>query len=189
MPVRGRLINEVESIMGFFNNLLPLNLKVESSRGFSAWLGTIREETVAAFANQDVPFEMLAGEPEFATASQSGNLYQSLFSFQDARHRTHDWGGLRHQSVLVMQKGATEDFGLWLMDVPHGLEGGINYNADVFDSARRHRSRPSLHCWRRLVRTSIALSSGWQDRVPSKRIPPRPRHGFRRRPPRVQWPK
>ncbi|MFZ8332614.1 hypothetical protein ACO1L0_14645, partial [Staphylococcus aureus] len=39
-----------------------------------------------------------------------------------------------HSSVLVMQKGATEDFGLWLMEVPGGLEGGINYNADVFDA-------------------------------------------------------
>ena len=34
-----------------------------------------------------------------------------------------------------MQKGATEDFSLWMMEVPGGLEGGINYNADVFDAA------------------------------------------------------
>jgi amino acid adenylation domain-containing protein len=135
MPVRGRVISEVEPIMGFFNNLLPLNLDVDATKDFSSWLGVIREQTVAAFANQDVPFERLAGEAEFASAAQGGQLYQSLFSFQDARHRTHDWGGLRHQNVLVMQKGATEDFGLWLMDVPHGLEGGINYNADIFDAS------------------------------------------------------
>jgi amino acid adenylation domain-containing protein len=135
MPVRGRVISEVEPIMGFFNNLLPLNLEVDAAKEFSSWLGVIREQTVSAFANQDVPFELLAGEAEFAVAAQGGQLYQSLFSFQDARHRTHDWGGLKHQSVLVMQKGATEDFGLWLMDVPHGLEGGINYNADIFDAS------------------------------------------------------
>jgi acyl carrier protein len=57
-----------------------------------------------------------------------------LFSFQDARERERRWGLLEHSSVLVMQKGATEDLGLWLMEVPSGLEGGINYNADLFDS-------------------------------------------------------
>jgi hypothetical protein len=62
-------------------------------------------------------------------------LYQSLFSFQDARERERRWGPLSHSSVLVMQKGATEDFGLWLMEVPGGMEGGINYNTDLFQPA------------------------------------------------------
>lgn len=135
MPVRGRLIEEAEPVMGFFNNLLPYDVDVRREMPFAEWLGLLRDDIAQAFANQDVPFERLAREPEFAAGARSGALYQSLFSFQDARHRTHDWGGLVHQSVLVMQKGATEDLGLWLMDVPHGLEGGINYNADVFDAS------------------------------------------------------
>jgi acyl carrier protein len=46
--------------------------------------------------------------------------------------------------VLVMQKGATEDFGLWLMEVPGGLEGGINYNADLFDASTAQAFRERL---------------------------------------------
>jgi acyl carrier protein len=34
---------------------------------------------------------------------------------------------------LLFQKGATEDFGLWLMEVPNGLEGGFIYNADMYN--------------------------------------------------------
>ncbi|MCC5324264.1 hypothetical protein, partial [Staphylococcus aureus] len=33
------------------------------------------------------------------------------------------------------QKGATEDLGLWLMDVPDGIEGGFIYNADLYTAA------------------------------------------------------
>ncbi|MDE2434564.1 MAG: hypothetical protein KGN37_17180, partial [Burkholderiales bacterium] len=65
-------------------------------------------------------------------------------SFQDARDRQRKWGQLAHSSVLVMQKGATEDLGLWLMEVPGGLEGGFNYNADLFDSATARAFRDRL---------------------------------------------
>jgi amino acid adenylation domain-containing protein len=135
MPVRGRLRSEVENVMGFFNNLLPFNVTVSPDLPVFEWAGRVKQEMMDLFANQEVPFEKLSMEPEFSGASQRMGLYQSLFSFQDARERVRNWGGLQHQSVLVMQKGATEDFGLWLMDVPHGLEGGINYNADIFESS------------------------------------------------------
>jgi Condensation domain/Phosphopantetheine attachment site len=134
VPVRGRLSGEVESVMGFFNNLLPAHLDVDPARTLGEWILAVKRELMDSFANQEVPFERLAAEPEIARHANKAGLYQSLFSFQDARERERSWGSLKHQSVLVMQKGATEDFGLWLMEVPTGLEGGINYNADLFDA-------------------------------------------------------
>ena len=143
VPVRGRLNSEVESVMGFFNNLLPTPLDVDSGLSVKAWVASVKRGLLDSFANQDVPFERLATEPEIALHANKAGLYQSLFSWQDARDRDRRWGPLQHQSVLVMQKGATEDFGLWLMEVPGGLEGGINYNADLFDgsTARAFRER------------------------------------------------
>jgi len=143
IPVRGRLSAEVESVMGFFNNLLPVHLHMDPAQSLTAWVGIVKRELLDAFANQDVPFERLVTEPEIAIHANKAGLYQSLFSFQDARERERRWGPLTHSSVLVMQKGATEDFSLWLMEVPSGLEGGINYNADLFDTstARIFRER------------------------------------------------
>lgn len=143
VPVRGRSLPEVEPLMGFFNNLLPTPLAVRPELTVSEWLAVVKAEMIGAFANQDVPFERLATEPEFAKHSSRSGLYQTLFSFQDARERQRKWGALDHSSILVMQKGATEDFGFWLMEVPSGLEGGINYNADLFDvaTARIFRDR------------------------------------------------
>jgi acyl carrier protein len=143
VPVRGRLSSEVESVMGFFNNLLPVHLVVQPSLTIGSWLAAIKRELLECFANEDVPFERLATEPELAVHAQRAGLYQSLYSFQDARDRERHWGPLSHAAVLVMQKGATEDLGLWLMEVPSGLEGGINYNADLFDltTAKLFRQR------------------------------------------------
>ena len=133
IPVRGRLAGEVESVMGFFNNLLPMPLQVDHETSVGQWLACIKREMLDGFANQDVPFERLIQEPGIAARAHKAGLYHSLFSFQDARERRRQWGPLEHGSVLIMQKGATEDLGLWLMDVPSGLEGGLNFSADLFE--------------------------------------------------------
>jgi len=132
MPVRGRLLGDVEHVMGFFNNMLPVYLKVDTSLTLIDWLRSVKHELLEAFANQDVPFERLASEPEFTGYSQKAGLYQGLFSFQDARERQLNWGGLAHKRVAVMQGGATEDLGMWLVESESGLSGGINFNADLF---------------------------------------------------------
>jgi acyl carrier protein len=144
VPVRGRLLAEVEPVMGFFNNLLPAHLDVDAAQPLSAWVGRVKAELLDVFAHQDVPFERLVSEPEIARYAHRAGLYQTLFSFQDARERERRWGPLAHASVLVMQKGATEDFGLWLMEVPGGLEGGINYNADLFEARTAQLFRDRL---------------------------------------------
>jgi acyl carrier protein len=133
IPVRGRLAGELEQVMGFFNNLLPVHLSLDLDAPLAGCVAWVKDQLLDLFANQEVPFERLAEEREIAAAAQKSGLYQALFSFQDARERPRNWGTLRHESVLVMQKGATEDFGLWLMEVPGGLEGGVNYNADLFE--------------------------------------------------------
>jgi non-ribosomal peptide synthetase component F len=158
IPVRGRLVSEVETVMGFFNNLLPVPVRVQPDIQFKEWVQVVKRELLEAFANQDVPFERLMEVPEVARHAGAAGLYQSLFSFQDARDRERRWGPLSHSSVLVMQKGATEDFGLWLMEVPGGLEGGVNYNADLFEPATAALFRERLLAILRRVSASPGLS-------------------------------
>jgi acyl carrier protein len=129
--------------MGFFNNMLPIHLDVKADLSLADWVRAVKGELLEVFANQDVPVERLATEPEFTAYSQKAGFYQGLFSFQDARERQHDWGGLLQENLPVMQGGATEDFGLWLRESSAGLTGGINFNADLFtrDTAQMFRRR------------------------------------------------
>ena len=135
VPVRGRLTPELEGVMGFFNNLLPLPVQVDRAMSLPQYLGRVKRELVETLRFQEIPFERLAAQPNMIARSAHTGLYQVLFSFQDARERNRNWGPVRQRNVLVLQKGATEDLGLWLMDGPGGLEGGMNYNADVYRPA------------------------------------------------------
>ena len=132
IPVRGRTTPELEPVMGFFNNLLPLRMRVDAGRSFVDWVRDVKQLMLDAMGHQDVPFEKLAQEVDALRSAGSAGYYQALFSFQDARERTRQWAGLEQQGILVFQPGATEDLGLWLMEVPTGLEGGVTYNADIF---------------------------------------------------------
>lgn len=134
IPVRGRSYEGLEDVMGFFINLLPLPVEVPLGLEFGDFLRHLKSRFSDALQRQDVPFHRLLDEPAIARLSGPSGLYHSLFSFQDARDRPRTWGPLQHSTVLVMQRGATEDLGLWLMEVPTGLEGGINVNPDIFDA-------------------------------------------------------
>lgn len=131
-PVRGREAPETESVMGFFNNTLPLSFQIDRSLPFGDFMRYIKQELLSVMNHQEVPFERLVTEPEFAERAQRVGLYQGLFSFQDARDRPREMGGLAYRQMHLLQRGATDDLGMWLMDKGDCLEGAIVYNADVY---------------------------------------------------------
>jgi len=132
IPVRGRPVPELEPVMGFFNNLLPLRLSIDPAVPFTAWMSEVKRLMLEAFDHQEVPFERLVQDIDALRDVRAAGAYQALFSFQDARERIRNWGGVQQEGILVFQRGATEDLGLWLMEGPSGLEGGVTYNADLF---------------------------------------------------------
>ena len=141
MPVRGRNSVELESIMGFFNTLLPLPIMVEPSEPFETLVRRVKAIIVDALKHPDVPLEQLAQELADTGAGVGGALYQALFSFQDARQRMTQWGGLAHQNILIFQRGATEDLGMWFVESASGLHGGLTYNTDLFTSETAQKLR------------------------------------------------
>ncbi|MDM0117787.1 amino acid adenylation domain-containing protein [Variovorax sp. J22R133] len=133
-PVRGRDLPELEPIMGFFNNLVPIPLALDGTQTLGTFLQEVKRELVASMDHQQIPFEQLATEPEFSRRSQGGTFYQVLFSFQDARERPMAIGSLRHEQLHIPQRGATDDLGLWLMEKNNGLSGAITCNADIYSA-------------------------------------------------------
>jgi amino acid adenylation domain-containing protein len=132
-PVRGRNQTEVESVMGYFNNLLPLHIHVDPSLPFIDFVQHVKRTAIESFGHPDVPLEYLQRELRIGHGN-GAVLYQALFSFQDARQRIVDWGGLQHEQILLFQSGATEDLGLWFLESTKGMVGGVTYNADILQA-------------------------------------------------------
>jgi amino acid adenylation domain-containing protein len=130
-PVRGRNSAEVEELMGYFTNLLPLRAQIDPERPFAEAVARVKEVMLDSFANPDIRLEEVARELSLRGSRRMSGLYQTLFSLQDIRQRVTRWGNLQHERLEVFQPGATEDLGLWLLESDHGLAAGLVYNAEI----------------------------------------------------------
>lgn len=131
-PVRGRNSAEVEGLMGYFTNLLPIRKSVDPVAGFDAFAGEVKAAVLDSFAHPDVRLEDLSRELSLRSEGGGSMLYHALFSFQDVRQRVVQWGDIQHSRIEVFTPGATEDFGLWFVEEGKGLTGGLIYNAEIF---------------------------------------------------------
>jgi len=135
LPYRNRHTEALEKVMGFFVNMLPLRRTLDPSMPFVQLVREVRDGVVEAFEYPDVPFEHLVRELKVPRDPARSPIYQALFSFQDVRARNLRWGELRHEHLLMFQKGMSHDLGIWFLEHGEGLSGAMGYNADVFSAA------------------------------------------------------
>ncbi|HEY6331596.1 MAG TPA: condensation domain-containing protein, partial [Blastocatellia bacterium] len=84
VPVANRSRNEVEELIGFFVNTLPLRLDFSGDPTFTELLERVREVAVGAFQHQELPFERLVEELRFRRHPGYSPLFQVMFHFQNA---------------------------------------------------------------------------------------------------------
>ena len=156
-PVRGRHSADVEKVMGFFVNALPLRIRVLPEQPFGALLQHVREVVLDAFSHPDVPFEQLVRELDVLRDESHSPVYQTFFSFQDARQRVQTWGSLRQEHVHTFSPGSEVDLGLWFVENPHGMSGEIQYNSDVLTAASARSIRQQFELMLRAVISQPAL--------------------------------
>nr|WP_246373179.1 non-ribosomal peptide synthetase [Lysobacter spongiae] len=135
LPVRNRDSEELESIMGFFVNMLPVRLRITRGMPFQALLGQVRRAVLDAFSHPDVPFDRLLQALDVPRDPSHAPIYQSSFSFQDVRMRRTHWAELEHEHLLVFQKASAGDLGLWFLEHGQGLSGVMSFNTDVLTAA------------------------------------------------------
>ncbi|MBL8520445.1 MAG: amino acid adenylation domain-containing protein [Betaproteobacteria bacterium] len=142
-PVRGRQIAELEPIMGFFVNALPLRFEIPEGLRFRDLLADVKARALDAFSHPDVPFERLVQELNVPRDRSRTPIAQTMFSYQDARKRIVRWGNVDRERVEVMQPGVAGDLNLWCVELPNGLLFGFSFAPELFssDTAKLLRDR------------------------------------------------
>jgi amino acid adenylation domain-containing protein len=133
-PVRGRDVPELEPIMGFFVNVLPLRMKVDAALRFDHYIDEVKREVSQALSFPDVPMEHLVRELKLPRDLSRPPLVQVMFSFQDVRDRQNHWGELQHSRFDLDIHGSAQDIGLWCVETTQLLEAVFIYNQHVFSA-------------------------------------------------------
>ena len=138
-PVAGRDRVELEPLIGFFVNTLPLRSRLSGGAPFCELLGQVREATLQAFAHQDLPFEKLVEELQPLRDLTRTPLFQAMFAFQNTPGAASEMPGLS-LSQLPVETGVSRFDLTLVVSQPGGELGGLlEYNTDLFDSATVQR--------------------------------------------------
>ncbi|WP_420130066.1 amino acid adenylation domain-containing protein [Longimicrobium sp.] len=136
-PIAGRTSPEVEGLIGFFVNTLALRTRLDGDLTFRQLLGRVRETTLGAYENQEVPFEKLVEvlAPE-RTLSHSP-LFQVMFTLANGREGAGTGGGVGLPGVTaeyLSQDTGTVKFDLTLhcAEAAGGLHASLGYSTELF---------------------------------------------------------
>ncbi|HVH13427.1 MAG TPA: condensation domain-containing protein, partial [Longimicrobium sp.] len=138
-PVAGRSRIEVENLIGFFVNMLPLRTDLSGEPTFRALVQRVRETVLDAHAHEALPFEKLVDElqPERSLTHQP--LFQVIFALQTEAREALRLGDAQSAAPAGGGEQAKFDLSLYAADRGERIAGSLVYRPDLFDGTTIER--------------------------------------------------
>jgi amino acid adenylation domain-containing protein len=138
-PIAGRTRVELEALVGFFVNTLVLTADFSADPTFRELLGQVREATLGAYANQDVPFEKLVEELRVEPSLNHTPLYQVMLAFQNVEQGAPERAAAEPAPHRRGRDTATTDLSLTCRERGEHLAGALAYRTELFDAGTVER--------------------------------------------------
>ncbi|MFE5096524.1 non-ribosomal peptide synthase/polyketide synthase, partial [Streptomyces sp. NPDC056638] len=139
--IAGRTDQALDDLVGFFVNTLVLRTDTSGDPTFAELLGRVRENALAAYAHQDLPFEHLVEALNPARSLARQPLFQVMLALQNVPRTEFALPGLSAETVLVRTPTAMFDLAIHLLErggtggSAEGIIGRVEYSTDLFDHA------------------------------------------------------
>ncbi|MBY0286648.1 MAG: amino acid adenylation domain-containing protein, partial [Mycobacteriaceae bacterium] len=166
-PIAGRTDPALDDLVGFFVNTLVLRIDVAGDLTVAELLAQVRQRSLAAYENQDVPFEVLVERLNPSRSLSHHPLVQVALAWQNNEPANFLSGDLEVSPLPVDTRTARMDLAFSLAErwndgsEPAGIGGAVEFRTDVFDAA----SVESLIGW--LERVLVAMTAEPTRRVSS----------------------
>ena len=139
-PIANRTRPELEPLIGFFANTLPMRMDMPGDPSFRDLLKRVRDTALDAYSHQDLPFERLVEELKPDRDLSHNPLFQVMFVMQNAPDRSLPAiDGLTVQPVDYHDSAAKFDLTLYVEEQDDGITLRLEYNTDLFDAERMER--------------------------------------------------
>ncbi|WP_228822968.1 non-ribosomal peptide synthetase [Nocardia blacklockiae] len=136
-PIAGRTDEAAADLVGFFVNTWVLRARVTPTDTCAELLAQVRAKALAAYENQDAPFELLVELLNPARSAAHHPLFQVLLSFQDNTLATLDLPDVHVEPRPLTTTTSRFDLTFNIGDAPGtiGWDGFVEYATDLFDRA------------------------------------------------------
>jgi len=132
-PVTGRHAEELDEVVGFFVNTLVLRTDLSGDPSFADLLARVRDDDLAAYTNQELPFERLVEVLNPERSRSRSPLFQVLVGVHDATVPELDLPGLAVTVEAAATGTAKFDLSFEFVDDGEGLTLQLEYAADLFE--------------------------------------------------------
>ncbi|MFL6683597.1 condensation domain-containing protein, partial [Paraburkholderia graminis] len=136
VPVAGRDRLETEPLIGFFVNTLAMRASVKGAKPFATLLREVRDDSIDAQANADVPFERVVAALHSGRRAGGSPLAQIKFVLHDEFDTALDLDGVHCALIDADASDARFELALdVLREGDHGLRCVFAYAAELYDDA------------------------------------------------------
>ncbi|HEU4885849.1 MAG TPA: condensation domain-containing protein, partial [Longimicrobium sp.] len=161
---RGRI--EIEGLIGFFVNTLAVRVDLAGSPSVAEVLTRVRERSLGAQQNQDIPFEQVVELVQPVRSMAHSPLFQVMLTWQNAAGGGLELPGLTPGSAgsagSASEAAAKFDLSLDLSERDGRIVGGVTYATALFDRATVERHVGYL---RRALEAMVADERQPMDRL------------------------
>ncbi|WP_024802857.1 non-ribosomal peptide synthase/polyketide synthase [Nocardia sp. BMG51109] len=152
-PIAGRTDEDLNDLVGFFVNTWVLRTEVVPAAAFREIVGRVRAKALAAYENQDIPFELLVELLNPARSAAHHPLFQVLLSFQNNAVPTLELPGVALEPYALDMRTSRFDLSFNIGDTPGGWDVHIEYATDLFD---RSTVETMAARWARILRLVVS---------------------------------
>jgi amino acid adenylation domain-containing protein len=139
-PTIRRFRPDTENLIGYFGNTLLLRNPLRPDDTYLSVLEREREAALAAYQNQEVPFDMVVEALAPSRRDGAAPLFQVMFLFGESAPAVYSVGDLRIHFLETQTIHAKFDLSLWVKQLPNGgLSGHFEYALSQFDRSTMER--------------------------------------------------
>ncbi len=164
-PIAGRTDEALADLVGFFVNTWVLRVGLSGNTSFAQVLDQVRGKAMAAYDNQDAPFERLVELLNPVRSTAYHPLFQIMLAWQNTVPLDLALPGLRVEDEPVPALSAKFDMLVNLAPDADGggARGAIEYATDLFDSRTAQRIAARFIEVLRQVTSDPAIAVGSVD--------------------------
>src|SRR6266404_1439831 len=132
-PIAGRTRTETEALIGFFVNTLVMRTDLSGAPSFAQLLSKVKEVTLGAYSNQDVPFEKLVEALSPERDLNRTPLFQVMFILQNAPLPQMQLGEAKLEPINVSSGTSKFDLTMSLEEKAGSIQGYLEYSTELFE--------------------------------------------------------
>ena len=165
-PVANRQRDEVESMIGFFVNTLPLRVRVDQAASIGELIEQLKTSSLRAYEHQDLPFEQIVDALQPERSISYSPLFQVMLNLHNTpNYREISLPGLQLGEVEQVQHTAQYDLLLSIADQGERILGDLRYAMALFDASSIQRMVEQFTTTLRSMLADASRSPGSIDLV------------------------